>query len=209
MATTQAYAWRKDNPPPFSCLILLLQTSLLQSGTLPSDQDNVYAQLHALEQGLTTSNLSQQALSQQISVVQAQLKELLAAVCPTPQVASHGPTTAPDTSSNPPLDPPGFEPLPVAIDTPLPPATPSNTLGCAPAIKAAAPPFYDGDHTQGHQFLTACKLYISLNCSLFTDPSAMIRWTLSYMNTGRAADLAQEILEAPTLHFLDWSSFET
>ncbi|KAG6827348.1 hypothetical protein H0H92_012146 [Tricholoma furcatifolium] len=89
------------------------------SGTLPTDQDNAYAWLHALEQGLTTSNLSQQALSQQISVVQAQLKELLAAVRP-----------------------------------------------------AASLPFYDGDHAQGCQFLTACKLYISLNCSSSSTKSA-------------------------------------
>ncbi|KAG6805474.1 hypothetical protein H0H92_015240 [Tricholoma furcatifolium] len=154
------------------------------SGTLPTDQDDAYARLHALEQGLTTSNLSQQALSQQISVVQAQLEELLAAVRPTPQAVSHGPTTIPDTPSDLPSDPPGSESLPVATDTPLPPAAPSSHAGRAPAIKAAAPPFYDGDRAQGRQFLTACKLYIGLNCSSFTDPSVMIRWTLSYMNAG-------------------------
>ncbi|KAG6804684.1 hypothetical protein H0H92_003315, partial [Tricholoma furcatifolium] len=88
-------------------------------------------------------------------------------------------------------------------DTPPPPAAPSSNAGRAPAIKAAAPPFYDGDRAQGCQFLTACKLYIGLNRSSFTDPSVMIRWTLSYMNAGRAADLAQEILEAPTLRFQD------
>ncbi|KAG6822873.1 hypothetical protein H0H92_012222, partial [Tricholoma furcatifolium] len=99
------------------------------SGTLPTDQDDAYARLHALEQGLTTSNLSQQALSQQISVVQAQLEELLAAVRPTSQAVSHGPTTIPDTPSDPPLDPPGSESLPVATDTPPPPAAPSSKGG--------------------------------------------------------------------------------
>ncbi|KAG6808318.1 hypothetical protein H0H92_004526 [Tricholoma furcatifolium] len=81
------------------------------SGTLLTNQDDAYAWLHALEQGLITSNISQQALSQQISVVQAQLEELLAAVCPTPQAASHSPTTIPDTPSNLLLDPPRSEPL--------------------------------------------------------------------------------------------------
>ncbi|KAG6806140.1 hypothetical protein H0H92_012526 [Tricholoma furcatifolium] len=154
------------------------------SGTLPTDQDDAYARLHALEQGLTTSNLSQQALSQQISVVQAQLEELLAAVRPTPQAVSHGPTMIPDTPFDPPLDPPGSEPLPVATDTPLPSAASSNIAGCALAIEATSPLFYDGDRAQGRQFLTACKLYIGLNHSSFMDPSVMIRWTLSYMNTG-------------------------
>ncbi|KAG6825092.1 hypothetical protein H0H92_004729 [Tricholoma furcatifolium] len=88
------------------------------SGTLPTDQDGAYAWLHALEQGLTTSNLSQQALSQQISVVQAQLEELLAAVGPTHQAASHSPTTIPDTPSDLPLDLPGSEPLPVIAGSP-------------------------------------------------------------------------------------------
>ncbi|KAG6805988.1 hypothetical protein H0H92_013152, partial [Tricholoma furcatifolium] len=130
------------------------------------------------------------------------------AVRPTPQAVSHGPTTIPDTPSDLPSDPPGSEPLLVATDTPLPSVAPSNVAGRTPAIKATSPPFYNGDHTQGRQFLTAC-LYIGLNRSSFTDPSVMICWTLSYMNAGRAADLAQEILEAPTLRFLDWPSFET
>ncbi|KAG6807849.1 hypothetical protein H0H92_006217 [Tricholoma furcatifolium] len=93
------------------------------SGTLPTDQDDPYTWLHALEQGLTTSNLSQQALSQQISVVQAQLKELLAAVHPTPQAASHSPTTI----------------HPFAAPAP----TPKLAVHCLPApalLQALAPP---------------------------------------------------------------------
>ena len=55
----------------------------------------------------------------------------------------------------------------------------------------------------------ACKLYISLHASSFSDPARMIKWALSYMNAGRAADLAQEILEDNANMFLDWAAFES
>ncbi|KAG6808090.1 hypothetical protein H0H92_005419 [Tricholoma furcatifolium] len=80
--------------------------------------------------------------------MQAQLEELLAAVCLPPQAAFHSPTTIPDTSSDLPLDPPGSEPLPVVTDTPLPSAVLSNVPARVPTIKAAALLFFDGNQAQ-------------------------------------------------------------
>ena len=55
----------------------------------------------------------------------------------------------------------------------------------------------------------ACKLYISLHASFFSNPARTIKWALSYMNAGHVADLAQEILEDNANMFPDWATFES
>ena len=55
----------------------------------------------------------------------------------------------------------------------------------------------------------ACKLYISLHTSSFSNSARTIKWALSYMNVGHAANLAQEILEDNANMFLDWAAFES
>ena len=55
----------------------------------------------------------------------------------------------------------------------------------------------------------ACKLYISLHTSSFSNLMQTIKLALSYMNAGHMANLMQEILEDNTNMFLDWAAFES
>ena len=52
--------------------------------------------------------------------------------------------------------------------------------------KANPPMPYDGSRQNGEGFIKACCLYLQLNAGCFSDDAAAIRWTLSYMTTGRA-----------------------
>ena len=65
-------------------------------GTPVPAQDDAYAQLQAIEQGLPTSNTTQLALSHQLSTMQAQLKELLSSM----RSASQGVTPSLSVLSN-------------------------------------------------------------------------------------------------------------
>ena len=68
-------------------------------GTPVPAQDDAYAWLQAVEQGLSTSNTTQLALSHQLSAMQAQLKELLSSMRST----SLGVTPSPSNLINAPL----------------------------------------------------------------------------------------------------------
>ena len=52
--------------------------------------------------------------------------------------------------------------------------------------KANPPMPYDGSRQNGEGFIKACCLYLQLNMGCFSDDTAAIGWTLSYMTTGRA-----------------------
>ena len=178
-------------------------------GTSVPAQDDAYAQLQAVELGLFTSNTTQLALSQQLSTMQAQLEELISSM----HSASLGVTPSPSALSNAPLlptldhSPSGV--LPVAAITLLPPVVTMIVSKPSSTIKATPPPSFGGDQAQGCQFLMACKLYISLHASYSSNLMQIIKWALSYMNTRRTANLAQEILEDNTNMFLDWAAFES
>ena len=178
-------------------------------GTPVPAQDDAYAWLQAVEQGLSTSNTTQLALSQQLSTMQAQLKELILSIHST----SLGVTSHPSVLSNAPLLPtPDYPPtgvLPAATVILLSPVVMTIVSKPLSAIKAAPPSSFNGDQAQRHQFLMACKLYISLHASSFSDLMWTIKWALSCMNTGCTANLMQEILEDNANIFLDWAAFES
>ena len=86
-------------------------------GTPIPAQDDAYTWLQAVEQGLSTSNTTQLALSQQLSSMQAQLEEHISSM----RSASLGVTHSPSVLSNAPLLPtPDHSPLESSQQWPSP-----------------------------------------------------------------------------------------
>jgi hypothetical protein len=78
--------------------------------------------------------------------------------------------------------------------------------------KASAPDDFNGDRAKGRAFLNSCRMYIKLCPEHFADEQAQIIWALSFMKSGRAANLADRILqtEARTRRpfYQGWADFE-
>jgi hypothetical protein len=79
-------------------------------------------------------------------------------------------------------------------------------------LKASPPNEFSGDRRAGLSFLNSCKLYLSLCAEEFTDDQTKIRWALSYMKEGRAAQFSDRVLRREAYDqfpmFATWSDFE-
>uniref|UniRef100_A0A0W0G169 Putative Gag protein n=1 Tax=Moniliophthora roreri TaxID=221103 RepID=A0A0W0G169_MONRR len=108
------------------------------------------------------------------------------------------------TSSQPPPSSPLAPP-------PVPPSGPATTAISDPAVrkppKLAPPPEFDGDHTKGRAFITACQLYIQAHGGFQSD-TQKIMWVFSYMTKRDAAAWATMRTEQIIGSNSDWGTWD-
>ncbi|ESK80883.1 Gag [Moniliophthora roreri MCA 2997] len=102
-------------------------------------------------------------------------------------------------------------PLPTAPPPPVPPLGPTTTATSDPTArkppKLAPPPEFDGDHTKGRAFITACQLYIQAHGGFQSD-TQKIMWVFSYMTKGDAAAWATMCTEQIIGANSDWGTWD-
>uniref|UniRef100_A0A0W0F5K7 Putative Gag protein n=1 Tax=Moniliophthora roreri TaxID=221103 RepID=A0A0W0F5K7_MONRR len=100
---------------------------------------------------------------------------------------------------------------PPAPPPPVPPLGPATTPILDPAVrkppKLAPPPEFDGDHTKGRAFITACQLYIQAHGGFQSDTQKII-WVFSYMTKGDAAAWATMCTEQIIGSNSDWGTWD-
>ena len=103
--------------------------------------------------------------------------------------------------------------LTAAVNKPGVPPQPAAAPPHKSNLKPAAPPFFNGDRTQGRAFLNACLLAHRTMPEDFPTDERKIGWTLSYMREGRANHFAQRAIAAfgrrQAYQWADWPAFET
>lgn len=110
----------------------------------------------------------------------------------------------------PPVPPYQAQPQVVYLPFPQPPAPQEQPRTFGGHLRAPLPEFYNGERTGGRAFMMACTNYIELCPSHFRDEQTMIRWSLSFMNKGRALLFAQDVFDVQAsgvMRFRDWSDF--
>ena len=81
--------------------------------------------------------------------------------------------------------------------------------------RPATPPDFDGNHSKGRVFLTACQIYICLCPREFPDEQHKILWAMSYMKSRQAQRWTERILhweQQPenlgSACSIDWEDFQ-
>jgi hypothetical protein len=94
--------------------------------------------------------------------------------------------------------------------SPTPPSFPPTAQAPPPAL----PSEFNGDCSEGLDFLHSCQTYVHLFSDSFSNDQTKIIWALSYMKTRRAARWASHVFKWEEENegytkFLDWNDFKS
>ncbi|KAG5643334.1 hypothetical protein DXG03_001184 [Asterophora parasitica] len=110
--------------------------------------------------------------------------------------------------NNTPAIPPAvvLSPAPVVVVKPAPAvAAPESHKSCACLLLLAT---FTGDHSDGRQFIQACKLYFTMApASHFASHTRAIGWALMQMQEGHGANYVECIVQEGITQFTSWEDF--